>query len=299
MKIISQTRENYDKFNILAFVCDKCNYDCWYCYNKKPRSNKLLNLNTLFLFIKNIKRKIKKCIEVDLIGGEPTLHPELYNFCKKINQNFSDIIVTIYTNFSLPVEQIKRYVNENVKFEASWHSKNYDFFKKIALFDPQCFRAITIMFEPEFSNFCIDRYNYLRKNRYDVDLQPIIYENENNLYTDIQKQQFNKIIDNDDKLFKLKYDNGKEEIVSHNQILLKTNYNYKRWLCSAGIDLLYIDCNGNIYPCPGVAQLKNNFNAIFNISQFQNETNVFQFKKTFCKVDKCPHEDNVQKIRIF
>ena len=36
---------------ILAYVADVCNYNCEYCYNKKPRSNTLLDLHKLSILI--------------------------------------------------------------------------------------------------------------------------------------------------------------------------------------------------------------------------------------------------------
>ena len=64
-------------------IIDLCNKKCSYCYNKIYRFDSILNLDFLEKFIDNSLLKIV----FDIIGGEPTLHPDLYDFCKKMNDN--------------------------------------------------------------------------------------------------------------------------------------------------------------------------------------------------------------------
>ena len=97
-KIISNNIDFNNHYLILAFICDKCNYNCIYCYNKKPRSFINLDLLKFYNFLCKLKEHLNKTINLELIGGEPTLHSDLYDFCKKCKDN--GIIVTIYTNFS-------------------------------------------------------------------------------------------------------------------------------------------------------------------------------------------------------
>ena len=66
---------------ILAYIIDVCNYNCAYCYNEKPRTNKVLDLNRLYAFLEYLQKRTKKNIDIELIGGEPTLHPNLIDFC--------------------------------------------------------------------------------------------------------------------------------------------------------------------------------------------------------------------------
>lgn len=69
--------------NILAYIVDRCNFNCSYCYNRKPRKSTLADLDGFFRFIEDIRRQqpLDKKINVSLIGGEPTLHPDAIDFC--------------------------------------------------------------------------------------------------------------------------------------------------------------------------------------------------------------------------
>ena len=40
---------------MLVYIADVCNYNCEYCYNKKPRTGKLLDLDELYKFVMFIK----------------------------------------------------------------------------------------------------------------------------------------------------------------------------------------------------------------------------------------------------
>ena len=111
---------NKNNFKLLVFIIDSCNYSCEYCYNDLPRTNKKIDLNKLYFFISEIllKKLNKKYIQLELIGGEPTLHPDLIDFCEKIS-HIPNIFTTIYTNFSKPVPSVPKLsscsINSSVK----------------------------------------------------------------------------------------------------------------------------------------------------------------------------------------
>ena len=73
-----------NSFRLLAYIVDSCNYNCEYCYNVFPRTHNVLDLNKVYDFIYQVIFKNKSYLHLDLIGGETTLHPELFNFCKRI-----------------------------------------------------------------------------------------------------------------------------------------------------------------------------------------------------------------------
>ena len=71
--------------NVLLFVADRCNFSCPYCYNFFPRTSGLANLELMFRFVEDMKRKTGRRLNVSLIGGEPTLHPDLKRFLEHLN----------------------------------------------------------------------------------------------------------------------------------------------------------------------------------------------------------------------
>ena len=288
---VKQYRVGYNDFNILAYVADVCNYACQYCYNNMPRTKTCLDLSMLLNFVKFIRQKTTKTIELDLIGGEPTLHPDLLKFCIEL-QSVPNLVATIYTNFATNISLLKQLEEANVKFEATWHSQCKDFETRIAQFNTNSFRTITLMYEKEHTQQVIDIANRLNRH-YNIDIQPVILDNRFDSYTELQIKQLNEYEKNENKsntVFALEYNDNSIEYLTHNDIYHKMHYNYRHWICNAGYDLLYVHFDGNVYPCDGFFFMKKH-----SIANIYNITPSFKLKKTLCLSDSCPHEDNVTK----
>jgi molybdenum cofactor biosynthesis enzyme MoaA len=48
IKVFSNFLQNTTYSSIIVNIIDVCNYNCYYCYNKQPRTNIKLNLNKLY-----------------------------------------------------------------------------------------------------------------------------------------------------------------------------------------------------------------------------------------------------------
>lgn len=76
-----------------------CNFDCFYCHNpelKKPELS--LDMNYVLDFLKT---RFKYLNHVVICGGEPTVHPDLFDFIKLIKSLGTDIKVKLDTNGSI------------------------------------------------------------------------------------------------------------------------------------------------------------------------------------------------------
>lgn len=272
------SRSDSAKMNVLAYVCDVCNFNCWYCYNKRPRSGQLLDLNSLHSFLKRLHSQCNHSISLDLIGGEPTRHPKLLQFCKDVKPIAR---ICIYTNMSLPIVQLEELAENGVTFEATWHRKSKDFIDKIMCLDSSVFRAITVMDEPGASKV-IEQIRALHPT-VDVDLQPIIVNGKHLTSTAIEIDSF--------RPFTVTYDDGSQQMMSHNELDSQIGHNFKNWTCQAGKQLLYIHVNGIVYPCDGC----------FNISQHCLGTinDDISLRPIICPCNDCPHEDDVSKEKIY
>ena len=91
---------NYNIATIIVNIIDARNYSCYYCYNKKPRTNKVLELNKLYNFCKWYYDNINRHINICILGGEPTLHKDMLNICKCISSTFSEMKCIVIANFS-------------------------------------------------------------------------------------------------------------------------------------------------------------------------------------------------------
>lgn len=78
----------YDKYDIglvsdraylSIVVTNKCNKNCFYCINSETDQNLELDIDKALKNIKEIVQKYK-IREAVLLGGEPTLHPQLFEF---------------------------------------------------------------------------------------------------------------------------------------------------------------------------------------------------------------------------
>ena len=124
--IKQEFKNKYADVICLIYFADICNYACDYCYNRKPYSNKFIDVNKLILFLTNLSQNNTKKIAIELIGGEPTLHPKLFYFLDNI-KNISIVDICIFTNFSKSIEYYETLiVKYNARILATWHSTLMD-----------------------------------------------------------------------------------------------------------------------------------------------------------------------------
>lgn len=120
--------QKINPFKHLSFVITNlCNLSCRYCYKEDNKEREILNKNSIFNFINLIEKNYPKSISsVQLIGGEPFLHPnilEILDFL--IGKNYE---VRISTNGTLDIlrdARFKAYLdNENIELRISLDSHN-------------------------------------------------------------------------------------------------------------------------------------------------------------------------------
>lgn len=304
-----------DLLYILAYVIDACNYNCEYCYNKRPYTKKMLDLNVLYEYIFYIQNKFPtKYIQLELIGGEPTLHPDLLNFCKKI-KHFKNFKLKIFTNLSKDIDVYSQILqNQNAILIASWHSlpydsKNSNFCNKIIQLTKN-FKSqieVRIMYEKNNSENAIDVANQLVKHsQYDIFDLSLVFDpkdKDNQLYSYSQSQlnafelfhEKNEVRSNRHE-FLVKYSDGSSEMKTFSEMFCnKVMLSCKRWLCNAGKNSQYIDYDGFVYPCVEYAYDKKN--SMFNIND--KNFGYCDFKQTLCKVDYCTCDWDIKKTKIF
>ncbi|MFZ2633336.1 MAG: anaerobic ribonucleoside-triphosphate reductase activating protein [Desulfosalsimonadaceae bacterium] len=64
-----------------------CNFDCPYCHNpdlaRRTSTSKVIDLKEIFDFLKKRKSLLDGVV---ITGGEPTLQPDLFDFCREIKE---------------------------------------------------------------------------------------------------------------------------------------------------------------------------------------------------------------------
>ena len=120
-------KDKRDLIFIKAYIIDQCNYDCLYCYNKRPRTDRSLDLNKLERFLDFAYNVTHRNIFLELIGGEPTLHKNLIDFCNVIHKKSYIHCIYIYSNFSVNIETyIELLQMKNIHLDLTWHSIKND-----------------------------------------------------------------------------------------------------------------------------------------------------------------------------
>lgn len=156
-----------DEIYFQWIITYKCNYRCDYCY---LRENNLLDKNK-FVTLENFKlgiNKLSRNINVsncrfDIMGGEPTLHPDLDNILKILSDiNFK--VVNLNTNGSL----LKKYISlisnyNNFRIILSYHPDkcDYNFIELVEeIVKANISLEINVMFPPSCKK-AYDMYKYL------------------------------------------------------------------------------------------------------------------------------------------
>lgn len=281
-----------NSFSVLAYIIDRCNFNCEYCYNRLPRTGNILNLGKLLNFVSSID---KPKIFLDLIGGEPSIHDDLSEFVSSISQLKKNIETTIYTNFSGDLDLYRSFIANKVYLNVTWHSKNRDFIEKINSLteDEMKYVNLYVIMENHNINESVSVFDQLQE-RYNTE---IIYLRKNDNYTDISYPEHiltelknrELIISKRTPKTILKYKDGTIKKVEDSFFTLNGD-NFNMWCCNAGVDFVYVHHDGNVYRCD------ENDKPIYNI----NSSKRFQIPShpIICRRD-CPCLFDIKKKRIF
>ena len=248
--------EQYQKkyINIVVNIIDLCNKKCSYCYNMQYRFNNVLNLSDLEKFIDNSDLKIV----FDIIGGEPTLHPNLYDFCKKMNNNSFLEKIYIYTNITANVDQYKQLLQfSKINLVFSIHSYD-DFIKNLSILKLiDKYKNIEYRFVAN-KDFLLNEKNYLCffKDVHIKEHTSIQLIDFDNYYISDEIMHIKNIINDylvDNHIYQRKYFDLSKISSFKDYINLNSNIftilQFTNQLCYAGIHQFYIHSNGDISRC--------------------------------------------------
>lgn len=292
------------QFCILAYIVDRCNYNCYYCYNHLPRYGEMLDLGKLAEFTYRIKNMFPdRKLVLDLIGGETTLHPDLETFCLRMSR-LENIQITVYTNFSKTADYYNNLMKIGVNFIITWHGgcDSEEFKRRFAELDQRLVEKyvdLVIMCEnrnPEKSLEIFDFFKRAYPNIQHLQIQRL------DVNQNFKDNSYSAIVDAEiqrrETLTKtratvLEYDDGSRRIVDDNYFFSNQRQkNFKFWKCNAGADFIYVHFNGDVHPCD-----ENDRTILFNICQ-DKEIRLRE-NGIFCMRDSCPCLFDIYKERVF
>ena len=283
--------------DVVLFVADVCQLKCKYCYNKFPRTCQLADLSQFFEFIKKILAETKRPIkDLVLVGGEPTLHPELSSLIHKLlSLDIQNVI--LWTNFE---QDLQSYyiplLERGCKLAMSWHGKDDDkknlAFVKKALQLPDKYIELgqivelDLMAEQDnFESFSLAFKMLQPKYKQTTCIWPV-YTTDLVIgdYTAQQLKLWQQMSTKlERQVFQVEYeDDGSLKMPT-------PSYNYCGWKCNAGLDYIYVHCNGNVYNCQSYYQF--NQLPLFNLKDL-GDVNLADFLKPCkCNVQSCRFAD--------
>lgn len=136
--VINAGEQDYTKVSFDWSVIDLCNYNCSYCFagfgdkNKNKQSNFFSdkNINSSY---KHVLRKLSLSrlpeFEVSLVGGEPTLHPNIDTIVSRLNDCERCTDVSIITNTFKPIDYFNKLNDLNLEKLSVCSSIHLDYFK--------------------------------------------------------------------------------------------------------------------------------------------------------------------------
>jgi organic radical activating enzyme len=249
-------------------IGNTCNHKCWYCFTGSNEGDYRWSddfdttVNNLFHLLDHYKKYNKERFEIHIVGGEPTLWPELGKFAKIIKENYNSWI-SISSNGSRTLRWWEQYSQYFDDIMISVHHQYADVDHIIQVCDIAYKKGpvvnAMVLMDPFAWDKCIDIISKLKtsKKRWFILAMEVMHDTIN--YTDEQKRFIskpNKRFPNPfwllKKLKNLKrdpkvvFDNGKKKTVNRNWLGLNNHTNFKGWLCNIGVDNLYIDKDGRI-----------------------------------------------------
>lgn len=249
---------------------DVCNFNCRYCFPESHAGNyrwpQDLNLTILnFKHLVDTYRKNKKTnIELQILGGEPTLWPELGTFIRSLKDY--GVEISLQSNGSRTIRWWEEHASliDRVYLSAHHADINVEHFINVA--DTLYSKGVTVdanvCMDPFAWDKCVDLIEKFKssKHKWFIGTQKIEELDGVNRYTPAQLgflkdsvkrtpgivQSIKVLLSNQSRHSVVYFDNGNKQKVKNNDVAINQwNYFYN-WKCNIGLESFYIDPRGYI-----------------------------------------------------
>jgi MoaA/NifB/PqqE/SkfB family radical SAM enzyme len=260
-----------DYFRIEYMVSNVCNYKCWYCsphaYQGDFRWTKdtdLLIKNFIHL-LNYYKSQGKTKFELNLLGGEPTLWPDLEKFITALRKD-RDISITVTTNGSRTLRWWDKHAELFDKILFSYHPSFANNEHYIQVLDLVYEKGVPcnalIMMDPKNWDKSLEMVQQCKeqsKHPWFVSLMEVhsdvpytleqkkVFKDHNvrrpNLFRALKDEFFTVFRTSSPKVVLA---NGKKKSIERNWISVNNLNNFKGWMCNIGIENINIQKDGII-----------------------------------------------------
>ena len=292
--------------NIVVNIADICNYNCYYCYNRRPRTNKLLDLGALHDFCKWYYDNINPLINICILGGEPALHPDLLRFCQKIASSCSAVKCAVITNFSKDLRYFLDLLDAGADLILTWHSlpndkNNQEFIHNVNKIPYHFFEEsrikISVMYEKLNIRNALYAFDTMHSKFYKHMELSIVENNhlhgkQSELYAYSQEElnEFKTRIEDKDyfssqtsRMIIFEYSDRIEKKLLSQTILDTTLADFHNYKCMAGMHQLQIYVNGDIAPCDDLYET-----GIVLDNIYSGKFSKTRYHFRICQLHNCP-----------
>jgi organic radical activating enzyme len=132
-EVVEAGDHNYNLISFSWDLVDVCQYNCSYCASMNFNLNTFKNDPTLRYAWKKVVKllglnSIKNKFSVELLGGEPTLHPDIFEIVTELCKIKNCIQVEVITNLAKPLSFYEKFNKEEftkVCIVSSFHPEYY------------------------------------------------------------------------------------------------------------------------------------------------------------------------------
>lgn len=243
--------KDYNILHFNWFLVDWCNYNCSYCctaetmretFSKQDSSSK-------YKLALEILKRVDPEFEVDLFGGEPTLHSNIEYILNELSGIPNCRRIEIKTNLSRPLLFLKELAEvDKVEICAAYHPEHHNraFIDKcIALKDTNFYCFICLTDQEEYWENTLQLIQELDEHgvRYQFN---ILYSTSSRTiaYSDKFFKVFGPYLKNEGPLYDIEFDGEEPSKVTAYDLHLQGLNSYTGYKCRA--QMYTIDINGQI-----------------------------------------------------
>lgn len=243
-----------------------CNFTCEYCHSSSNGGDQRWNNKySKMVDLINIIREKNKHAYLEILGGEPTLWPELVAFINKILHE--NLVIEINSNGSRSLRYWEEFPIGQVIINFSWHSKEVNtdhLYEVVKIMKSKAYVMVTFLLTPDNFNAGLDAVEKFKDLQIELDPRPTkkcIVSSELYDYTEDQLMYIKQFKQDWSKIHKPSWKTKlypNDVIINNNvkhwhSITINKEHTFTGWSCAAGLDRFIIDPRGNITRCwPGV-----------------------------------------------
>lgn len=113
-------------FSLIGFTWDvitSCQYRCSYCYALEwlTSPKKLENTTAYKHVLPRLKLNSMPNFKIELLGGEPMLHPHIDEIISGLTSNDNCVDLTLNTNMVLPIDKLSDFADQGLNISGSYH----------------------------------------------------------------------------------------------------------------------------------------------------------------------------------